>query len=260
MAAADEVPPHDQLLAERGAAQHQDPRRRRTAIGQVQPLPARLLVGQVGHLQSRAARFDIPLVDEDAVLEARVDVEAHLRARLEIHLGTEQGCEGVHRRALAGELTEEHPRGHAVARRAGVGRVMREIARRVAVGVRQRDPELHAVQHRVTRRGRHRHLGVADAGPGRHQVQFTRTHHRVHAGGVAVLDQAAEQPADRLQTGVRMGRHVHAGAATLIVRTVVVGETPRPDQRPFPLGQGPAHPDGARPAQWHVTGMQDTGE
>ena len=71
--------------------------------------------------------------------------------------------------------------------------------------------------------------------------------HGVHAGAVAVLHLAAEKPTDGLQSGMRMWRHVHAGAAPDVMGAVMVGEAPRPDQRPLPLRQRPPHPDGPGP-------------
>ena len=105
-----------------------------------------------------------------------------------------------------------------------------------------------------------RHLGMADAGAGGHQVELAGAHHRVHPCAVPVLDLAAEQPADGLQPGVRMRRNVHARARSDVVRTVVVGEAPRADERSLPLWQGAADPDGPRPAKGHLARMQHTGE
>jgi hypothetical protein len=70
----------------------------------------------------------------------------------------------------------------------------------------------------------------------------------------------AEQPTDGLQSGVRMRRHVHARAATHVVRTVVVGETPRTDQRALALRQRTSHLDRARSAQRHLAWVQHSGE
>ena len=116
--------------------------------------------------------------------------------------------------------------------------VMREVATGVAVGVGQRHPQLHTVQDGGGRGG---HLGMTDARARGHEVQLAGPHHRVHPGAVAMLHLAAEQPTDGLQSGVRMRRHVHPGAASDVVRTVVVGETPRPDQRPLALWQRASH-------------------
>ena len=114
----------------------------------------------------------------------------------------------------------------------GCGHVMREVATGVAVGIRQRHPQLHTVQDGGGCGG---HLGVTDARARGHEVQLAGPHHRVHPGAVAMFHLAAEQPTDGLQSGVRMRRHVHPGAASDVVRTVVIGEAPRPDQRPLAL-------------------------
>src|SRR3712207_7799928 len=51
---------------------------------------------------------------------------------------------------------------------------------------------------------------------------------------------AREEPADRLQTGVRVRRDVHPAGAGDVVRSVVVGEAPRTDQGTGPLWEGAA--------------------
>jgi hypothetical protein len=77
-----------------------------------------------------------------------------------------------------------------------------EVPVGVAVLLGQGHPELHAVQDRGARRG---HLGVADAEAAGHGGEFPRPDERVAAQAVAVLDLAAEEPADRPQSGVRVG-------------------------------------------------------
>ena len=52
----------------------------------------------------------------------------------------------------------------------------------------------------------------------------------VDAEAVAVLDLPREEPADRLQSGVRVRRDVHSSRDSDIVGTVVVGEAPRADE------------------------------
>ena len=74
-------------------------------------------------------------------------------------------------------------------------------------------------------------LGVRHAVPAGHQVQLAGPDHRVHAAAVAVLDLAGEQPADRLQAGVRVRGHVHPAGVGDVVGAVVVGEAPGADQR-----------------------------
>jgi hypothetical protein len=82
----------------------------------------------------------------------------------------------------------------------------------------------------------------------------------MHACAVAMFHFAAEQPADRLQPGVRMRRHVHADAVADIMWAIVIGEAPRPDKRPLPLRQRPADPDGPRATQRHFARVQHSGE
>ena len=85
----------------------------------------------------------------------------------------------------------------------GAGAWWAKLGVDVPVGVRQRHPQLGAVQRRGRRR---RDLGVADAAAGGHQVDLAGPHHRVVAGAVAVLDLAGEEPAHGLQPGVRVRR------------------------------------------------------
>ena len=91
-------------------------------------------------------------------------------------------------------------------------------------------------------------LRMADARARRHKVQFARPHQGVHTRRCRGVPPAAEQPADRLQPGVRMRRHVHP-APSHVVWSVVIGETPCPDQRPLPLRQRATHQDGTRAAR-----------
>jgi hypothetical protein len=153
----------------------------------------------------------------------------------------------------AGQRPEEHPdlrafdpvhRGHVVVER----------PRGVPVPLGQRHPELDAVQRLG---GRGRDLRVADAVPAGHQVQLAGPDHRVRAEAVAVLDLAGEQPAHRLQPGVRVRGDVHRAGAGDLVRAVVVGEAPRADQRPRPLGEGAPDPHGPRAAQRDLARGED---
>src|SRR3712207_1236629 len=66
-----------------------------------------------------------------------------------------------------------------------------------------------------------------------------------------VLDLAREEPADRLQTGVRVRRNVHPAGAGDVVRSVVVGEAPRTDQGTGPLWEGAADRHRPRTAERH---------
>ena len=102
------------------------------------------------------------------------------------------------------------------------------------------------------RRAGQRHLRVGHAVPGGHQVELPRPHGGVPAPAVAVLDLTREQPAHRLEPGVRVRRHEHAARERDVVRSVVVDEAPRPDERTRPLRQRPADGHGAGAAQGHL--------
>jgi hypothetical protein len=147
----------------------------------------------------------------------------------------------------------QHRPGHVDGR----GGVVREVAAGVAIGVGQRDPQLHPVQNRCGDRG---DLRMTDAGAGCHQGQLAGSHHRVHACAVAMLDLAFEEPADGLQARVRVRRYIHPRSVADVVRPVMVGEAPRPDQRALPLRQDAPHPDGTRAAERDFPRMQQTGE
>ena len=226
---------------ERHSAEDHHPARRGIAVlhgdGRV---PGRQ-VAQLGARQLLPAQLDRAGVHEHPVLERGVRGEVDAGPRVEHQLGAEQGGERRHRGGASGQRSQEHPQ-DASGQPDGLGDVMLEVARRMPVAVGQSHPQLHPVQHGGRRRG---DLRVADAVPAGHEVDLAGPDERVLAQAVAVLDLAAEQPADGLQPGVWMGCDVHATAGPDVVGTVVVGEAPRADQRALPLRQGPAH--GHRP-------------
>ena len=179
------------------------------------------------------------------------------RARVEVELRPEQRCERVHRRPVAVEFAEEHPHGDTARRRGAAARSARSRGRcrdrrRAAppTAARRAGPSSSAVD--TSEWQMPAPAVIRFSSPGR-TIACTPALSRCSTS-------PAEQPADRLQPGVRMRRHVHAGAAADVVRPVVVGEAPRPDQRPLPLRQGAPHPDRPRTAQRHVRGMQHAGE
>ena len=177
------------------------------------------------------------------------------RRRGQIDLRAEQGCVGGYRGPTIRKLAQEHPKDGAGDGK-GLGRVVGEVAAGVTIGVGQRHPQLNAVQNGRRRRWRPpsgRCLRPPSSGSVR-RVAPGRAPRRCRGAPFAF-----EQPADGLESGVRMRRDVHPDAAHL-VRPVVVGETPRPDQRPLPLWQRAAHADGPRTAQRHFPRMQHTGE
>jgi len=194
VAAAYEVPPHHEFLVEGRAAEQDHPRRARPGVGEVQFVTAGALIGQIGDRERGARDLDHAAVQEHAVFERRVDIERQFGAGRKVDLRTEQRCECVHRRAGVAQLTEEHPQSRRADHPRGRG-VVREVAVGVACVIGQRDPQLDAVQDRG-RLGRH--LGVADARARGHEVEFARTHHRMHATAVAMLDLAGEKPTDGL--------------------------------------------------------------
>ena len=96
------------------------------------------------------------------------------------------------------------------------------------------------------------HLGVADPAAGGHQVDLAGAHDRPVAGAVAVLDLAGEQPADRLQTGVRVGGHDHAARLGDVVRAVVVEEAPGADHGAATARQRAPYVHRAQAAERHL--------
>ena len=97
VAAADEVPPHDQFLAERRPAEQDRASGLVAGVVQRQGVAAGGLIREIGDVERGARRLEAALVEQHAVLEGRVDVEVHSRARIQIDLRAEQRREGVHR-------------------------------------------------------------------------------------------------------------------------------------------------------------------
>ena len=98
---------------------------------------------------------------------------------------------------------------------------------------------------------------MADPAAAGHQVELTRPDQGVVAGGVAVLDLAGEQPADRLQPGVGVRRDDHPAGLVDLVGAVVVGEAPRADQGALALREGTAYAHRPEAAEGHVSWGQD---
>src|SRR4029453_12234332 len=77
----------------------------------------------------------------------------------------------------------------------------------IAHYIRQRDPELYAMQHwRLVRLG---DLAVHDAVTGSHDIELARPYCRPGAEAVAMFNLAVQQPFNRLQSGVRRGPALH---------------------------------------------------
>ena len=243
MGAAHEVPPHHDLLAERRPSEHHE------AAGleglEPQRRTSRLDVRQLGRLDLLVTDHERAGVEEHAVLEGLVDLEVEHGAGLEEQLDTEQRRGGPDRRGVAQRRAEEDP-GLPAGRGERRRHVVLEVGGVVAGGVGERDPQLDAVQ-RGGAGGRD--LRVAHAPAAGHQVELAGTDQRLVAGRVTVLDLAGEQPAHRLQAGVRVRRHDHPAGVVDLVGPVVVGEAPGPHERTAALREGTAHGHRPQPAQ-----------
>ena len=159
---------------------------------------------------------------------------------------------GRDRRGHPEQRAEEDPGLPPVPGRAGRGCGARRSGRTSRAPLGQRHPQLGAVQLGGAGRG---DLRVADAATGGHQVDLARADQGVVAGGVPVLDLPGEQPAHRLQPGVRVRRDLHAAGVGDPVGTVVVDEAPRADQRALALRQRAAHGHRPRSAERDLPGL-----
>ncbi len=110
-----------------------------------------------------------------------------------------------------------------------------EVRVGVAVAVGEGDPQLRAVQEAGVRLGTL--LGVADGPSGRHEAQFARADRLQAARGVAVQHLALVEPADGLESHVRVRRDLHTGLVGDVVGPVVIDGTPRADHAAAQVGQ-----------------------
>ena len=99
-----------------------------------------------------------------------------------------------------------------------------------------------------------RPLRVGDPVTGGHHVELTGPDRLHVAEAVPVQDLAVQQPGHRLQPGVRVRRHLHAGPLRHIVRAEMVDEAPRANHPARPLRQQPPHR--GVPTQRHVVAGQ----
>ena len=247
--AAHEVPPHDDVLAERLAPHEHRPR------GGVRPRldderrAAGLDVPQRRRRHGRALQPHDALVDEEAVLERRVHVERDACAGRQIELRPDDRRVRRGGRAQGGaahaERAEEDLHARAVDRGDGEVGVVLERGRVREAVARERDPELDAVQDRGALAAR-RLLRVRDAAARGHEVELAGPHRLERPDGVAVQDLPREQPRDRLEPGVGVRRHLHAVGAVADrgqrVGPVVVEEAPCADERPRTLRDRAPHP------------------
>jgi len=126
--AADEVPPHDDVLAERRAADEHRAHRRRSVVAQSQP------VGPDARVPDRGARHRHTLeaegsgIHQHSVLEERVDRQLQQGAGIETQFGGHERGVHVDRGCRAQQRAQEDQRRPAL-ERDGFGLVVLEAAR-----------------------------------------------------------------------------------------------------------------------------------
>ena len=142
--------------------------------------------------------------------------------------------------AVAGDRAPARsPVQHADAEPAETGRrqlvVMLEGRLNLAAGIRERNPELNAVQRGIVL-GR-RLLSVRDAAARRHEIELPGPDQLLGAEAVPVQHVPGQKPGHGLQADVRMRWHIHAGDAVDVHRPVVVDEAPGTDASAQPERQ-----------------------
>ena len=178
-----------------------------------------------------------------------VDGHGHRAAGLDHDLGPQQRRVRRDGRRVPQRRAEEDPRPPAGTLHAAAARSARRSGRRAATASGSATQSCTPWSSRVA--------GVETSEwlmprPGRHQVELAGPHRGVVAGAVAVLDLAAEEPADGLQPGVRVRRDLHPAGVGHQVGPVVVDEAPRADQAALPLRQGAADGHRPQPAERHL--------
>jgi hypothetical protein len=98
-------------------------------------------------------------------------------------------------------------------------------------------------------------LSVGDPVTCGHEAQFARSNQLVATDAVAMVDIAVEQPADGLQTDVRVRRHCHARPISDVIGPVVIDEAPGANQAPAEVRQQPPHYRAA--TQAHLAALED---
>ena len=209
-AAADEVPPHDDPLGERLAAEQQCTHR--PGGGQVKGLPPPAQVGQRARADCRAPHRQRAVQHYEGVLERGVEGQRDRAAAPGGELRPEQRRVGPGRGRGAGQRADQHgDPGGAEAGDRQLGVVL-ERGRAVAGALRLRHPQLDAVLARRLAAGRL--LGVGDAVAGGHEVELAGPDRLLAAQAVPVQQRALHQPRDGVQAGVGVGSDGHpAGGA-----------------------------------------------
>ena len=241
------VPPHQELLGERHAADEKGARLGAAPESAfVATLPE---VREVAWDHGLAVHVDRSLEHHHGVL-----VVGYQRQRGGPGPQAEVGADVVGVApgggALAGELPDEERADRAVELHRGQIGVVLEVGLAVAARVGLGDPELDAVQRPGVRAGGL--LGVRHAVAGGHQVQLAGTQQLLGAERVAVEGLALEQPGRGLQPDVGVRSHVEAAFGGHPGRPHVVDEAPGADRSPGPPRQGTTDgevPDGGLAAR-----------
>jgi hypothetical protein len=155
---------------------------------------------------------------------------------------------------VARQLSHQDSDREAIVREARQVGVVLEVSVHIGLSGRQRHPQLHAVQRPL--RARWGVFRVRDAVPGRHQVELSRADQLLVAECVLMQHVARDQPADRLQTGVRVRGDAHPGTSGDVAGSVVIGETPRPDEAALLVGKDAGHDRAVARADDHFPARQ----
>lgn len=176
---------------------------------------------------------------EDGVLEVGLQRQSYVGAVRERQVGADDRCVCRTGRGRAVDGAQDERGLEAGGRDEGQFGVVLEVRVGVAVSVGEGDPQLSTVQEAGVRLGAL--LGVADGPPRGHEAQFTRADRLQAARGIAVQHLALVQPADGLQSHVRVRRYLHAGLVGDVVGPVVIDEAPRADHAAAQVGQQAAN-------------------
>ena len=169
MRAADEIPPHYDLFGEGLTTDEDESAGFVAAVGDAQLLDAGARVADRRDRKIDVLQCDIAGVDEEAVLEPRIDGQVEGGARIEADLRPEQRRVRFHGRRTFAEAAEEDEHLPAVKRHRLGFEVLEFTFGLVASGIGQGQPQLDAVQRR---RVVGRDFGVADAGACGHEVDL----------------------------------------------------------------------------------------
>ncbi len=205
-------------------------------------------VQQLTRFQPRAVDARLPGRHEDRVLEVgpqREDAIARMVASRQLRADDRR--ERGRRRSRSGQVARQH--GDAEAAETGRRQlaVMLEGRLNLAAGVRERNPELHAVQRGIVL-GR-RLLSVRDAAARRHEVELPGPDQLLGAEAVPVQHVPGQEPGHGLQADMRMRWHIHPGDAVDVHRPVVIDEAPGTDASAQPERQHAADGHGHRRAR-----------